>query len=122
MPNMLFPIPVSLEQIGAVIRSMSREEQRRLLEMVPDLREAALQAPVRTESEARESVKHLQQEILSDLGGQFLSPDTPFLGNMTLAEYIALSDTEKAQLWDTWGKLNLTEFKEREVIPDALPA
>lgn len=118
----IFPLPVSLEQIGSVIRRMSREEQRRLLDLAPDLRVAALQIPHRTEGQAREAVLRLQQEIQAELGGELLSPEEPFLGNMTLGEYLALPEEEKHILWESWEDTDLMELDEREVSPDALSA
>lgn len=118
--DMIFPLPVSLEQIGSVIRRMSREEQRRLLNLAPDLRKVALQVPNRTESQAREAVLRLQEEIRAELGGELLSPEEPFLGNMTLGEYLALPEEEKQTLWESWADTDLMELDEREVTPDAL--
>jgi hypothetical protein len=54
--------------------------------------------------------------------GEPLAPDEPFLGNLTLDQYHALPDEEKAQLWDKWGDLDLMDLEEQEVAPDALPA
>lgn len=118
----LFSLPVSLEQIGSVIRRMSRQEQRRLLDLAPDLRKAALQVSNRTESQARETVLRLQDEIRAELRGELLSPEEPFLGNMTLGEYLALPEEEKQTLWESWGDTDLMELDEREVGLDALPA
>ncbi len=118
----LFSLPVSLEQIGSVIRRMSRQEQRRLLDLAPDLRKAALQVSNRTESQARETVLRLQDEIRTELRGELLSPEEPFLGNMTLGEYLALPEEEKQTLWESWGDTDLMELDEREVGLDALPA
>lgn len=122
MSDMVFSLPVSLEQIGAAIRRMSLDELQRLLDLAPDLRQAALQPVARTESQARETVSHLQKEILADLGGRFLSPEEPFIGDMTLGEYLALPDREKDVLWKTWSNTDLMELEEREVAPDALLA
>jgi hypothetical protein len=118
----IFPLPVSLEQISLVIRKMSREEQRRLLDLAPDLREAALQVPNRMESQAREAALRLQEEIRADLYGELLSPEEPFLGNMTLGEYLTLPEEEKYALWEAWEDTDLMELDEREVSSDALPA
>ncbi|MFN2108673.1 MAG: toxin-antitoxin system HicB family antitoxin [Anaerolineae bacterium] len=118
----IFPLPVSLEQISLAIRRMSREEQRRLLDLAPDLREAALQVPTRTESQAREAMARLQEELRANLGGELLSPEEPFLGNMTLGEYLALPEEEKRALWEAWEGTDLMELDEREVSSDAVPA
>ncbi|MBN2390056.1 MAG: toxin-antitoxin system HicB family antitoxin [Anaerolineae bacterium] len=118
----IFSLPVSLEQISLAIRRMSREEQRRLLDLAPDLREAALQVSTRTESQAREAMARLQEELRANLGGELLSPEEPFLGNMTLGEYLALPEEEKRTLWEAWEGTDLMELDEREVSSDALPA
>ncbi len=77
---------------------------------------------MRTEARARETVSRLEQEILADLGGQLLSPDGLFLGNMTLGEYLALSDEEKDAFWEAWTGIDLMELDEREVSPNVLLA
>jgi hypothetical protein len=118
----IFSLPVSLEQISLAIRRMSREEQRRLLDLSPDLREAALQVSNRTESQAREAVSRLRETIRADLDGELLSHEELFLGNMTLGEYLALPEEEKYALWETWEGTDLMELDEREVSSDALPA
>lgn len=77
---------------------------------------------MRTETQARETVSRLKQEMLADLGGELLSPDELFLGHMTLGEYLALSDEEKDALLETWVDIDLLELNEREVGPDVLLA
>jgi hypothetical protein len=77
---------------------------------------------MRTETQARETVSRLKQEMLADLGGELLSPDGLFLGNMTLGKYLALSDKERSVLWESWAATDLMELDEREVDPDALLA
>lgn len=63
----------------------------------------------------------LQAEVLAAMEKP-LSPDEPFLGNLTLDQYHALPDDEKARLWDEWANLDLTDLEEREVALGALPA
>lgn len=53
---------------------------------------------------------------------QLLSPDEPFLGNLTLRQYHALPDEEKENLWETWAETDIMKIKEREVQPDAMSA
>jgi len=77
---------------------------------------------MRTETQAEETRSRLKQEILADLGGELLPPDAMFLGNMTLGEYLALSNEEKDTLWEAWAGVDLMELDEREVGPDALLA
>ncbi len=122
MSHTILALPVSLEQLGAAIRRMSREDQRKLLDLAPSLREVAWQTPEWTESQARETVSHLQQEILAELGGKPLAPDELFLGDMTLSEYHALSEQEKHALWEAWADIDLMTLEEREVLPNAVLA
>jgi hypothetical protein len=54
-----------------------------------------------------------------------ISDDEPFFGDLTCAEYFALSDAEREALWDEayLAELDKTDLKpEREVSPHAIPA
>ncbi len=95
------------------VDSKKREELR------PDLRKLASQ---RTLQHARESVNVLRQRVLSTLNGQQLSLEEPFLGNLTLEDYHALSEQEKSRLWNGWTDTDLVESDEHEVNPNAVPA
>ncbi len=118
----VFALPVSVEQIAAAIKQMDREGQRRLLDLVPDLRRIAIQSFSRTEEQAQATVAHLREEVLAALDDQPLSPDEPFLRGLTLGQYHALSEREKTRLWDEWTTTDLMQLDEREVNPDALLA
>lgn len=98
MPESILALPVSVEQIALAIKHMEPADQLHLLDLVPDLRRLASQ---RTPQQAQESVNVLRQRVLSTLNGQQFSPEEPFLGNLTLQDYHALSEEEKARLWDT---------------------
>jgi hypothetical protein len=100
MSATIFALPVSVEQIAAVIKQMSSEDQKRLLELVPSLKEAAAHPPVRTAAQIGANLERLRTEVLALVNHQPLSPDEPFLGELTLAQYDALPDEEKAQLWE----------------------
>jgi len=58
MSRAIWPMPVSVEQIAVVVRQMSPEEQRRLVELAPELRRVL--APVRTLLQAIESARVLK--------------------------------------------------------------
>lgn len=113
-------LPVTVEQIAIAVRRMTRADQQHLLDLVPDLRQLARRPPARTAAEASDNVAAFREEVLAALGGQRLSPDEPFLNGLTLGQYDALSDDEKASLWDSWAQVNLMEMDEVEVGPDAL--
>ena len=125
----VFALPVSLEQIAALIKRMSPDDHQRLLKLVPELRQEAVRPVLertegtkRTLDDARETVKQLQQEVVQTLSGQLLSPDEPFLEGLTLGEYLDLPEAEQSKLWDKWGEISLEELEEVEVQPDAVPA
>lgn len=122
MQNAMLALPVSVEQIAAVINQMSDGEQQRLLTLTPQLRQAAVAKPVYTKAQIEASVAAVQAEVLALLNYQPLSGDTPFLGNLTLNEYHALPEAEKARLWDEVAGDDLFDLEEVEVAPDALPA
>jgi len=104
-------LPVSVEQIAAAIRQMRSADQQRLLDMVPELRQAATQVSSRTLDEARVSVERLRAEVAQALGGQRLSPDAPFLGDLTLRQYLDLPDEERARLWEAETDVDLYEVQ-----------
>ena len=122
MGNSVVTLPVSVEQIAAAINQMSDGEQQRLLTLTPQLRQVAVATPMRTKAQIGASVAALQTEVLALLNQQPLSDETRFLGGLTLTEYHALPDEDKARLWDELAGSNLLDLDEKEVAPYALPA
>ena len=122
MADLVFAMPVSVEQIAAVIKQMDQTEQERLLDLVPSLRQVATRRPVRTAEQTQANIARLQTEVLAALDNQPLSPDDPFLGDLTLGQYHALSDEKKAKLWDEWADVDLMALEEQEAKPNALSA
>ncbi len=122
MAEIVFALPVSVEQIAVVIKQMDLNDQRRLLELVPTLQQAARQLPVRTEEQTDTNLSRLQAEVLAAVDNQPLSADEPFLGGLTLKQYHALPEEKKAALWEASGVDNLLELEEQEVAVDALSA
>lgn len=122
MARSIFALPVSVEQVAAVIKQMSPSDRRRLLSLVPELRQAAVEARPRTMEEARGAVNRLREEVKEALGGQLLSPTEPFLEGMTLEQYLDLPDEERSRLWEEWSEVELEEIEELDVSPSALPA
>lgn len=115
-------LPVSVEQLAAAIRHMSPADRQRLLDLVPELRQAATQLPPRMLDEARASVERVQTEVAQVLAGQCLSPDEPFVDGLSLGQYLDLPEEERACLWNVWANVALDEVEERDVRPDALSA
>lgn len=114
-------LPVSIEQLAAAIRHMSLADQQRLLALVPELHQAATQLSSQTPDEVV-AVERLRAEVVQALAGQSLLPDEPFIGDLTLGQYLALPDAERARLWDAWADVGLDQLEERDVRPDAVPA
>jgi hypothetical protein len=70
------------------------------MELVPELRQETTEALPRTLEQARASVELLRAEVQQALPGTNLSPDEPFLENLTLGQYLDLPDDKRAQFWD----------------------
>ena len=102
MSGAIVPMPVTIEQVAAAVRNMSRTERQRLLELVPDLQETPKSSLPRTFAKDPALVDQLRQEILAALGDRPLAPEEPFLDNLTLGAYLDLPDAERARLWDRW--------------------
>lgn len=117
----IFTLPVSLEQVAAVIRRMRPQDRQQLLAMVPELATDAIKQK-KLFDEAEQTVNQLKQELLTELDGQPLSSDEPFLEGFTLGQYLDLPEEERAKLWDEWRDIELEDIEELEVRSDALPA
>jgi hypothetical protein len=114
-------LPVSIEQLAATIRQMSLADQQRLLALVPELRYAATQLLSQTPDELT-AVERLRTEAAQTFAGQRLTLDELFIGDLTLGQYLALPDAERAHLWDAWAGVDLDRLEERGAHPDAVPA
>ncbi len=121
MQTNIFTLPVSLEQIAALIKRMHPEDRQRLLTMVPELAAEAIKQEKLIE-EANRTVERLKAELLVELGGEPLSSDEPFLDGLTLRQYLELSEAERAKLWDEWSEAVLEDMDEVEVPANALSA
>ena len=102
---------------------MSPAERQRLFELVPELQPEQLTIQ-RTKTEALASLVEVDAKLSQILSHQPLSSDEPFIGNLTLGQYLDLPDDERERLWDelsnhdTW----IDDSQEKDVRPDALPA
>jgi hypothetical protein len=121
MTKSILTLPVSLEQVATVIKQMSPAEREKLCALVPELRQAAAQTSPRTRDEAWANVERVQAEVLREFRTQPLLPTEPFLDGLTLEQYLALPDEERARIWDKWAGTDWERLKERDVQPDALP-
>ncbi len=121
MQTNVFTLPVSLEQVAALIKRMHPEDRQQLLAMVPELAAEAIKQE-KLLDEANRTVEQLKEELLAELGEEPLSSDEPFLDGLTLGQYLELSEAERAKLWDEWSEVALEDIEEVEARPNALPA
>lgn len=131
MSDLTFTSPLTLEQLVKSISQLSFSEQKQLVTLVPTLHQAAIEVsptspieapPTCTLEQAQASLIRIQNELRARRTGPPLSADDPFLDGLTLGEYHALPEAEKARLWDKWGEIDWDALEEREVNRDALPA
>jgi hypothetical protein len=122
MTTSVFTLPISIEQLATVIRHMTPVDRQRLLDLVPELRQEATRVPPRTPDEAQAAIERVREKVTQTLAGQLLAPDEPFVGDLTLGQYLNLPDEARARLWEAWADGNLHQLEERDVRPDAVPA
>jgi hypothetical protein len=115
-------LPISVEQVAIVVRQMSQADRERLLDLAPDLRQIARQAERRRLDDRSAAVERVRVEVTQALAGWRLSLDEPFLGELTLGQYLQLPDMERGRLWDDWGQVDWDELEESDVRSDAVSA
>jgi len=122
MSTSVFALPISIEQLATVIRHMTPADRQRLLDLVPELRLEAAQVSPRTLDGARAAIERVREKVTQALAGQLLAPDEPFVGELTLGQYLNLPDEVRARLWEAWANGDLYTLEERDARPDAIPA
>ena len=122
MPVAVARRPMTLEQVANAVKELTLSQQRQLIDLVPNLRWVAQKPAVRTAEEIEASVVAVRAELMSALNYQPVSRDAPFLGGLTLGEYLALPDAEQARIWDEAEEIDWDDLEEVEVSPDALLA
>ena len=122
MTTSVFTLPISIEQLATVIRHMTPVDRQRLLDLVPELRQEATRVLPRTPDEAQVAIERVREKVTQALAGQLLAPDEPFIGDLTLGQYLNLPDEERARLWEAWADGDVHQLEERDVRPDAVPA
>lgn len=117
----------SVKEVADIIRRMSREERAELVRLVPDLQgvEAPEEKPVPAKKWDEAELRAYFLKKMEELGEGLpsLKEDEPFLGGLTVREYLELSDEEDKALWDrlyTEVEKEIEEYEEREVRPDAV--
>jgi hypothetical protein len=100
MSKTMVAMPVTVEQIATAIKRMDQAERNRLFQLVAEPDESVINP---THAEAQAAVERIRADLLEALGGEPLSPDEPFMGNLTLGQYFDLPDEERQALWDEWA-------------------
>jgi len=98
------------------IKQMSPASRQRLFDLVPELRQTPPPAP-RAIYEARANVAIVREQVQQAIAGQKFSPDDPFLGGLTLKQYLDLPDEERARLWESLTDKTWAEAEERDALP-----
>ncbi|MEZ4515330.1 MAG: hypothetical protein R3C44_00320 [Chloroflexota bacterium] len=81
---------------------MSDEDMRRLVQLVPALGKLPDEGLAGANVRQQAAIRELKREISAGLQGEAIAPDEPFLNDLTLDEYLALPEDERARLWDSW--------------------
>ncbi len=101
--------------VARILQRFSQEELRQLVQVVPALREVW--------PEAEDAlVAHFRRLGLEQREGQPASPDDPFIGGLTYAEFFALSEAEQDALWERLfaeTAVDMESMPEVDVVPHA---
>ncbi|MFQ5857829.1 MAG: hypothetical protein ACE5LU_19670 [Anaerolineae bacterium] len=101
--------------VARIMKRFSRDELQQLLTLVPGLREVQ-------PSDEEALVTYFRQLGLEQRGGRPPSPDDPFIGGLTYAEYFTLSEAEQDAVWDQLFAevtLDMESMPEVDVAPHA---
>lgn len=111
-------VPLRVRQVARLIRSMSDQERRWLIQVLPELRQA--QAPPAAQADL---MAHFQPRLDALAVARPMLDTDPFIAGLSVGEFFALPEAEQAQLWDQAHMEAEREIKplERPVRPHALP-
>lgn len=117
MSKTMVAMPVTVEQIASAIKRMDESERERLFQLVTEPDQSVINP---TRAETQTAVERIRTDLLEVLGGKPLSPDEPFMGNLTLGQYFDLPDEERQALWDEWaGEQDWIDQVEEVDVPAA---
>ena len=111
-------ISTRVVQMARLIRGLKPEEREQLKMLVPELREEPRGETLPID--LAELRKYIATE-LAQMGETYqpLQPEDVFLGGLTVEEYFALPEEERARIWDEAHVTGIDEFEERDVEPGA---
>jgi len=112
-------VPNRVRQVARLIRSMSDQERRWLIQALPELRQAQAAPAAQADLMA-----HFQPRLDALAGARPMLDTDPFIAGLSVGEFFALPEAEQARLWGQAHIEAEREIKpfERPVRPNALPA
>ena len=98
MAQRVAQIPHRVVQVARLIRGLSPGEREQLKALVPDLQRLPEAKLMIDKGGLRD---YIQQE-LAKVGGEYpsLTEADPFLGGLTVGEYLALPDEDRERIWE----------------------
>jgi len=109
-----------VQQIAQQIMQLTPQEISQLVKLTPVLRQLAPAQGVCYEVQGQDVREQVLKE-LTGLGDDYrpMRDDDPFIGGLSVREYMALSDQERERLWTEQHRMEIDDFEERDVRPDA---
>lgn len=111
-------VPIRVRQVARLIRAMSDQERRWLVQVLPELRQAQVAPAAQADLMA-----HFRPRLDAIVGARPMRDSDPFIAGLTVGEFFALPEADQARLWDQAHTEAEHETKplERRVHPHALP-
>lgn len=105
--------------VAGLVKRFNRSELAQLVALVPALHKVQL-------NDDEQLIAHFRQLGVEQRAGRSTSPDDPFLGGLTYAQYFALSAAEQDELWEQLfadTSIDMESLPELDLPADAnLPA
>jgi hypothetical protein len=110
-------IPHRVVQVAKLIRGLSQKEREQLKVLIPELQRPPEAKLLIDKQDLRDYI----QKELAEVGGEYwpLMEADPFLGGLTVGEYFALPDEERERIWNREHAMEIEDFEEHEVKPNA---
>lgn len=121
MTQMVTDIPSPrVKQVAQQIQQLTPLEIGQLFRLVPTLRRSK-RPPQPSYQVNQQAIRDYIEQELAALGPEYRATrDTdPFIGGLSVREYFALPDAEQEQLWAEQHAMDIDDFEEYDVRPDA---
>ena len=117
MAQRVTQIPHRVVQVARLIQGLSPEEREQLRALVPGFQRSPGAKLVIDKGGLRD---YIQQEV-AIVGDEYppLAEADPFLGGLTVGEYFALPDEDRERIWDEEHTMDIEDFEEHDVKPNA---